>query len=177
MALTSALADRPGGSQSPVGCVNREVAVDLQICRTRVRYGGRLYSRLRRPSWMLSRLAYLTLCRSIQLLALLARGDAAKDLEIRSAPPAGRAAPPYPTTQARACRPVVGCVKAFMQLAGTCEAGHQGGRVGAPGLAEPRHPGSDRRMDQAVRAQALGVGNVGCSARHTSGGPDPGDHG
>ena len=31
---------------------------------------------------MLSRLAYLTLRRSIQLLVLLARGDAAKDLEI-----------------------------------------------------------------------------------------------
>ncbi len=31
---------------------------------------------------MLSQLAYLTLCRSIQLLALLVRGDAAKDLEI-----------------------------------------------------------------------------------------------
>jgi putative transposase len=31
---------------------------------------------------MLPRLAYLTLCRSIQLLALLARGDATKDLEI-----------------------------------------------------------------------------------------------
>ena len=31
---------------------------------------------------MLSKLAYLTLCRSIQLLALLARSDAAKDLEI-----------------------------------------------------------------------------------------------
>ena len=31
---------------------------------------------------MLSKLAYLTLCRCIQLLALLARGDAAKDLEI-----------------------------------------------------------------------------------------------
>jgi hypothetical protein len=30
---------------------------------------------------VLRRLAYLTLCRSIQLLALLARGDAAKDLE------------------------------------------------------------------------------------------------
>jgi hypothetical protein len=29
---------------------------------------------------MLPRLADLTLCRSIQLLALLARGDAAKDL-------------------------------------------------------------------------------------------------
>jgi hypothetical protein len=31
---------------------------------------------------MLSRLAYLSLCRSIQLLVLLARGDRAKDLEI-----------------------------------------------------------------------------------------------
>ena len=31
---------------------------------------------------MLPRLAYLTLCRSIQLLAQLGRGDAAKDLEI-----------------------------------------------------------------------------------------------
>jgi putative transposase len=28
------------------------------------------------------KLAYLTLCRSIQLLALLSRGDASKDLEI-----------------------------------------------------------------------------------------------
>ena len=31
---------------------------------------------------MLSKLAYLTLCRSSQLRAMLARGDAAKDLEI-----------------------------------------------------------------------------------------------
>ena len=31
---------------------------------------------------MLSKLAYLALCRSSQLLVLLARGDAAKDLEI-----------------------------------------------------------------------------------------------
>jgi hypothetical protein len=31
---------------------------------------------------VLSTFAYLTLCRSIQLLVLLARGDAAKDLEI-----------------------------------------------------------------------------------------------
>jgi hypothetical protein len=31
---------------------------------------------------MLPKLAYLTLCRSIQLLALPARGDASKDLEI-----------------------------------------------------------------------------------------------
>jgi putative transposase len=35
-----------------------------------------------RGSRVLPRLAYLTLCRSIQFLALLARGDAAKDLEI-----------------------------------------------------------------------------------------------
>jgi putative transposase len=31
---------------------------------------------------VLSKLVYLTFCRSIQLLAMLARGDAAKDLEI-----------------------------------------------------------------------------------------------
>jgi len=31
---------------------------------------------------VLSKLAYPTLCRSIRLLAMLARGDAAKDLEI-----------------------------------------------------------------------------------------------
>jgi putative transposase len=31
---------------------------------------------------VLSKLAYLALCRSVQLLVLLARGDAAKDLEI-----------------------------------------------------------------------------------------------
>jgi hypothetical protein len=31
---------------------------------------------------MLPRLVYLTLCRSIQLLALFARGDASKDLEL-----------------------------------------------------------------------------------------------
>ena len=37
---------------------------------------------MRRPPKVLPRLAYLTLCRSIQLLALLARGDAAKELEI-----------------------------------------------------------------------------------------------
>ena len=36
----------------------------------------------RRGRLVLSKLAYLTLCRSIQLLVLLARGDAAKYLEI-----------------------------------------------------------------------------------------------
>jgi putative transposase len=37
---------------------------------------------LSEATWVLSKLAYLTLCRSIQLLVLLARGDAAEDLEI-----------------------------------------------------------------------------------------------
>jgi putative transposase len=41
-----------------------------------------LLTLLRRPSALLPRLAYLMLCRSIQLLATLARGKAAKDLEI-----------------------------------------------------------------------------------------------
>jgi hypothetical protein len=36
----------------------------------------------RKVTLMLSKLAYLTLCRSIQLLMLLARGDTAKELEI-----------------------------------------------------------------------------------------------
>ena len=48
---------------------------------------------------MLSKLAYLTLCRSIQLLATLARGDAAKGLGDLGA------APPDPMSQARANRP------------------------------------------------------------------------
>ena len=46
---------------------------------------GLLRWRVRHPpqgSPVLSKLAYLTLCRSVQLLTQLARGDAAKDLEI-----------------------------------------------------------------------------------------------
>jgi hypothetical protein len=39
-------------------------------------------SALRKAILVLPRLAYLTLCRSVQLLVLLARRDAAKDLEI-----------------------------------------------------------------------------------------------
>jgi hypothetical protein len=41
-----------------------------------------LLTLLRRPPALLPRLVYLMLCRSTQLLSLLARGDAAKDLEI-----------------------------------------------------------------------------------------------
>jgi len=64
-----------------------------------------------------------------------------------------------------------------MQLVGTREVGHQGGRVGVPGLAGPRRPGSDRRMGPAVPAQAPGADDAGCSGRERSGGPTPIDHG
>jgi hypothetical protein len=68
-----------------------------------------------------------------------------------------------------------------MQLVGTREAGHQGGRVGAPGLAEPRRPGSDRPMDQAVPGQAPGVDGAGCGVEPGRGtslstSPFPGPH-
>ena len=45
-------------------------------------YGGASAAPTAEATPVLPRLAYLTLCRSIQLLAQLARGDAAKDLEI-----------------------------------------------------------------------------------------------
>jgi hypothetical protein len=93
----------------PVGCENCDMACELWVrmlvpvssassphpvgCRYSDRaheLGGSHLPRLlprrsaapprRRP--VLPRLAYLTLCRSIQLLARLGRGDAAKDLEI-----------------------------------------------------------------------------------------------
>jgi hypothetical protein len=57
-----------------------------------------------------------------------------------------------------------------MQLVGIRVAGHQGGRVGAPWLAEARRSRSARRRDQAVPARALGGDDVGCSAGHTSAG-------
>jgi putative transposase len=67
----------------PIGCRNSDLvrglrgSVDAWIGTVTLRSsrcGGR--------SQVLPRLAYLTLCRSIQLLVQLARGDAAKDLEI-----------------------------------------------------------------------------------------------
>lgn len=44
----------------------------------------------RRPSCVLSKLVYIALCRLIALLALLAHGDAAKDLEILAPRKAGQ---------------------------------------------------------------------------------------
>ena len=72
----------PGVPAQPVGCANSDGPVELPFHGTCARYGCASAAATWRPSGVLSRLAYLTLCRSIQLLALLARGDAAKDLEL-----------------------------------------------------------------------------------------------
>jgi putative transposase len=66
----------------PVGCRYPDRILELGV---RIDLGllpWRLSCSHRGGHPVLPRLAYLTLCRSIQLLALLARGDAAKDLEI-----------------------------------------------------------------------------------------------
>jgi hypothetical protein len=61
------------------------------------------------------------------------------DFARRSAPlDGGQPALRYRDRRRLSTHDPVGCVKAFMQLVGTREPGHQGGRVGSPGLAEPR---------------------------------------
>jgi putative transposase len=64
----------------PAGCANSDVSRELGFRDAGVGTVALLLPLLR--NLVLSKLAYLTLCRSIQLLALLARGNAAKDLEI-----------------------------------------------------------------------------------------------
>jgi hypothetical protein len=65
----------------PEGCVKSDVAYELPV-----RVHGSVWwhpaALAGEAILMLSKLADLTLCRSIQLLVLLARGDAAKDMEI-----------------------------------------------------------------------------------------------
>ena len=61
-----------------VGCGNPDV---VQVIRTSG-YGSASAEPATEAARVLPKLAYLTLCHSIQLLMLLARGDAAKDLEI-----------------------------------------------------------------------------------------------
>jgi hypothetical protein len=69
-------------SWSAEGCAKSDVAYELLV---RV-HGSVWWAALLPPGGkailMLSKLGYLTLCRSIRLLVLLARGDAAKDMEI-----------------------------------------------------------------------------------------------
>jgi hypothetical protein len=85
--------DFPGGRRGPtfggrpppvgerVGCANSDRACELAV---RTAWRGSVAPPLpaSEVDGVLSKFAYLTLCRSIQLLVLLARGDAAKDLEI-----------------------------------------------------------------------------------------------
>ena len=63
------------------GCGNWIMAVELRVRGWAARYGDGSATH-RRGHLVLSKLAYLTLCRSIQLLVLLARGHAANELEI-----------------------------------------------------------------------------------------------
>jgi hypothetical protein len=65
----------------PVGYGNPGGACELPIRRAWLGTVACLLPRARTPRW-LPRLVYQTLCRSISLLVLLTRGDAAKDLEI-----------------------------------------------------------------------------------------------
>ena len=71
----------------PVGCANSDMASELPVHST-LRGSVTPPLTVSEANWVLSKLAYLTLCRSILLLVLLvllvllARGDAAEDLEI-----------------------------------------------------------------------------------------------
>jgi hypothetical protein len=71
----------------PVGCANSDMATELPVHST-LRGSVTPPLTVSEATWVLSKLAYLTLCRSILLLVplvllvLLARGDTAKDLEI-----------------------------------------------------------------------------------------------
>jgi putative transposase len=64
-----------------VGCGNSGVACELEV-RSSLGFGALILFVYVEVPLMLPKLAYLTLCRSVQLLALLGRGDASKDLEI-----------------------------------------------------------------------------------------------
>jgi hypothetical protein len=66
----------------PEGCRKSDGGLEPRVPRTR----GSVWWHPYGPDWeailVLSKLAYLTLCRSIQPLVLPARGDAANDLEL-----------------------------------------------------------------------------------------------
>ena len=76
-----AATNQPRSSLRLEGCTKSDVAYELPV-----RVYGSAWWHPAAPAGeailMLSKLAYLTLCRSIQLLVLLARGDAAKDMEL-----------------------------------------------------------------------------------------------
>ena len=74
-----------------MGCGNSDVAYELRIRRDRSLGTVTLLSPSppHRGHPVLPKLAYFTLCRSIQLLALLGRSGAAKDLELLVLRPKG----------------------------------------------------------------------------------------
>jgi hypothetical protein len=67
----------------------------------------------------------------------------------------------------------VGCVKAFMQLAGTHAAVRRVGHVDGSCFADPRQRRSARQADRAPVGQAPDVDDAGCSAGRTLEGPAP----
>ena len=70
------------GLADPVGYANSDVGCELPVRAGRAVGSVALQPPHRKVTLMLSKLAYLTRCRSTQVLMLLTRGDAAKDLEI-----------------------------------------------------------------------------------------------
>jgi hypothetical protein len=80
---TTALGNERGTS-STEGCWARKFVCGCELpVRAEARLGTvTLPLPIAKGQLVLSKLAYLTLCRSIQVLVLLVRGDAAKDLEI-----------------------------------------------------------------------------------------------
>jgi hypothetical protein len=67
----------------------------------------------------------------------------------------------------------VGCVKAFMQLAGTHAAVRRVGHVDGSCFADPRQRRSARQANLAPAGQAPDVAGAGCSAGRTPEGPAP----
>jgi hypothetical protein len=72
----------PRGRIWRVGCAKSDVASELPVRSSIARSGDAPLTPASEAACVLSKLAYLTLCRSIQVLALLACGDTAKDLEV-----------------------------------------------------------------------------------------------
>jgi hypothetical protein len=96
-----------------------DAAVSCQFVPTVVPYGSATAT-LAEVLLVLPKIAYLTLCRFIQLLELLAGGDAAKDLELSSyatGSPSSADRPPVP---------------GLSSLVGPCWQSHQSGAVPSP---------------------------------------------
>jgi hypothetical protein len=72
----------PERDSNSVGCRFQTEPLGWEFVSTSTCYRGASAAPTAEATPVLPRLVYLTLCRPIQLLALLTRGDAAKDLKI-----------------------------------------------------------------------------------------------